>query len=559
MSSNPISRKDFLRSAAGTALVAALPNLALPHSQSNTDEITIDDLKAAQRLLGISFTDEQLRAVFNAVADARNRYAAVRAMQIDYTVEPPTIFTPTGKKFGAEKGVQIRHASAVSDEVPANEEELCFSSLRRLGRLLRKRKMSSVELTTTYLNRLEKYGESLLCVVTLTKEHALLQAKRADEELSRGLDRGPLHGIPYGIKDLFATKGIPTTWGAEPYKDQVFDYDSAVVERLNAAGAVMLAKLSLGALAQGDVWFRGRTKNPWNPTQGSSGSSAGSACSAAAGLAAFTIGTETLGSIVSPSHVCRVTGLRPTYGRISRYGGMAVSWTMDKVGPICRSAEDCAIVFSQIVGRDERDGSTSDRGFRYDEQIDFGRLNVCMLVQDREGAERFDQHEAVKALREMGARLRPVIITPAPPGATSLLGVEAAAAFDDFTLSDRIQNLRNSAWPNTYRSNRFVGAVEYLQAQRVRTRLMRQFEAELGDFDMMIAEERGGHTLFITNLTGHPQVLIPCGQDERGAARSVSLIGRLYDEERLLAAAWAIQKRLGKHLLRPDLSKIAGS
>jgi Asp-tRNA(Asn)/Glu-tRNA(Gln) amidotransferase A subunit family amidase len=379
--------------------------------------------------------------------------------------------------------------------------------------------------------------------------------------VKEGRYRGPLHGIPYGIKDLFATRGIPTTWGAEPYEHQVFDYDARVVERLEEAGAVLVAKLSMGALAMDDHWFRGKTKNPWKPSEGSSGSSAGSASATAAGLVGFSIGTETLGSITSPSHRCRVTGLRPTYGRVSRHGAMGLSYTMDKIGPICREAEDCALVFAAICGQDPDDEMTVSRSFSWRPRVDYRKLKVGFLMNpDANFADtaRMDAEPYVQQLRRRGATVRPVKFTPASPALVTILEVEAASAFDALTRSANLDTISSSAWPASFRTHRFVPAVEYLQAQRVRALTMRRFEAEFGDLDMFLAYGVGGYSLTLTNSTGHPQAIIPYGVNDKGQNLSVSLIGRLYAEDRLLAVAKTLQDTAGfsYRKAQPDLSAL---
>jgi len=537
-----------------TALGAPVPNV--DGQDSPTQEIGLADLQAAAKIAGLEFENSELEEILRSVRSQRASFAALRSQEVDYALEPPTPFVPQGKGMGGAPGIELRLDPPSSDSPPSDPEDLTFSSVRDLSHWVRTRRVSPVELTRLYLDRMKRYGDELLCLVTLTEELALEQARRAEAEIAAGQYRGPLHGLPYGIKDLFATKGYPTSWGSEPHKDQVFDYDAGVIERMREAGAVLIAKLSLGSLAQGDVWFKGRTKNPWNPAQGSSGSSAGSACSAAAGLAAFTIGTETLGSIVSPTHQCRVTGLRPSYGRVTRSGAMAVSWTMDKVGPICRSAQDCAIVFASLQGSDPRDLTSRDAGFHYRSDLPLKELRIGYLIgpsddpADRSAIERTDY---LSLLASLGANLEPVRLSPTPNGVILVLSVESASAFDDFTRSDAIDRLQNSSWPETYRSSRFVPAVEYLRAQRLRTEVMRKFEAELGEFDLVVAYERGGHTLYTTNLTGHPQVLVPFGLTPQGTQRSISLIGRLDGEATILAVAHQIQTRAGFHRLRPSL------
>lgn len=563
-SPDSIDRREFFARAVMGAATAGLPlstafGASVPHvdrQDSPAQEIGLADLQAAAKIAGLEFENSELEDILRSVRSQRASFAALRSQEVDYTLEPPTPFVPQGKSLGGAPGIELRLDPPSSDSPPSDPEDLAFSSIRDLSHWVRTRKLSPVELTRLYLDRMKRYGDELLCLVTLTEELALEQARTAEAEIAAGQYRGPLHGLPYGVKDLFATKGYPTSWGSDPHKDQLFDYDAGVVERMREAGAVLIAKLSLGSLAQGDVWFKGRTKNPWNPAQGSSGSSAGSACSTAAGLAAFTIGTETLGSIVSPTHQCRVTGLRPSYGRVTRSGAMAVSWTMDKVGPICRSAQDCAIVFASLQGSDPRDLTSRDAGFHYRSDLPLKELRIGYLIgpnddpADRSAIGRTDY---LSLLASLGANLEPVRISPTPSGVILVLSVESASAFDDFTRSDAIDRLQNSSWPQTYRSSRFVPAVEYLRAQRLRTEVMRRFEAELGEFDLVVAYERGGHTLYTTNLTGHPQVLVPYGLTPQGTQRSISLIGRLDGEATILAVAHQIQMRAGFHRLRPSL------
>ena len=558
--SDGFSRKEFLIgmlvSAASTALPSGVGQQGATAPQPS--DITLDDLKAFEKIAGLEFSEEERKRVLNQVIAARRGFENVRGQPIDYSVLPQTPFFAEPPLPLGHCKISYQAEDAKGLVVPTNEEDIAFMSVRNLSTLIKQKKISPVELTKIYLKRLDKYGDKLLCVVTMCEDLALKQAKKAEEEIMRGGPRTALHGIPYGIKDLFATKDIPTTWGASPYKSQVFDYDSAVVERMNAAGAVMLAKLSMGALAMGDVWFKGTTKNPWNVAQGSSGSSAGSACATAAGLAAFCIGTETLGSIVSPSHQCRVTGLRPTFGRISRYGAMAVSWSMDKAGPICRTVEDCALVLGHLIGADPRDPSAVNRPFEYSDRLDVSKLRIGYLLgptQDPKDAS-LGKEDYLLPLIQMGAKLEPIQFAPVPEGVSVILGVEAAAAFDDLTRSPGINDLKPSSWPETYRANRHVPAVEYLQAMRARTLLMKAFNDRFVGFDMFVAKNRADFTLLHTNLTGHPQILVPDGVNDRGNAKSVSFVGQLFDEGRLAAVASKYQKATGVWKLRPDMSKV---
>ncbi len=513
-------------------------------------------MRAFDKLAGLNFTDDELKETLSDVKDWLRGYESVRKLPINEQTEPPTIFTPKSNRQSQQsQGISVKTSSTRGLRRPGGEEDLAFMSVRELGQLVRSKQVSCVELTELAIKRLTAYGDKLLCVITLLADDARARAKDLDAELRSGHNRGPLHGIPCGIKDLFAYQGAPTTWGAEPYKNQTFPYNAAVVDKLHEAGAVVVAKLSMGALAQNDVWFKGKTKNPWNPKQGSSGSSAGSASATAAGLVPFALGTETLGSICSPSHVCRVTGLRPTYGRVSRYGAMDLSYTMDKIGPICRQAEDCALVFAAICGGDSRDRSSVDRPFHFQPDIYLRGLTMGYIYGPKEDPkELFLKSDYLKILSKMGARLEPVAFTPPAEGLLVVLEVEAASAFDKFTRDGRIHELKDSNWPESFRASRFVPGVEYLQAMRGRALLMDQFEAELGNLDIVVAPDRGGALLRTTNLTGHPQVLVPFGTDEKGNQRSVSFIGRLYEEDTLLAVASKFQYSNPYYKARPDLS-----
>jgi len=542
-----LSRKSFVKSLILTAASAALGTESLA-AAGDDDPITLDDLRSMEKIVGISFTDAERKEVLAEVLAARKGYESVRAEHIEFTTEPRTVFrTLAGGSIPnsrvAASPTRTHHASRGTDE------DLAFASVVELGDLIRTKKLSSTELTKLYLARLEKYSPTLLNVVTLTADLALEQAKQADDEIMSGRYRGPLHGIPFGVKDLFSVKGIPSTWGAEPYENQVFDFDCTVITKLREAGAVLLAKLSMGALAMGDHWFKGRTANPWNAAEGSSGSSAGSASATAAGLVGFSIGTETLGSIVSPSIRCRVTGLRPTYGRVSRYGAMALSYTMDKVGPICRRAEDSALVLAAICGSDPNDPSAVDRPFVWPQRVDWKNLKVGYLVQNEKTAIPSDD-PVLKILEARGAKISPVFFSPVPDGLLQILDVESASAFDEFTRTEAIHELKNSSWPQTFRAARYIPAVEYLQAQRARTLLMKRFEKEFGDLDLYVCA-RSGYTLAHTNLTGHPQIVIPLQ-----AGNAHSLVGRLYKEDLLVSVAHAVQEELGFYKLRPDLSKV---
>ena len=405
-----------------------------------------------------------------------------------------------------------------------------------------------------YLARMKKYSPKLLCLITSTEELALEQAAAADKEIRAGHYRGPLHGIPFGLKDLFDTKGILTTFGAEPYQTRIADKDATVVERLRAAGAVLMAKLSMGALAQGGLWFNGMTKTPWNTEQTSSGSSAGSAASTAAGLVGFSLGTETLGSIISPSQACGTVGLRPTYGRISRYGAMALSWTMDKVGPICRGVEDCAIVLNAVYGPDGRDRTVGADPFHWEPRKPLSSLRIGILQKDFDrytGEQKKIYDQALDDLKKAGVKMTPTEFAEDGPTIRFLLSAEAAAAFDDITRDGQVRNLRGQSagdWPNQFRTSRMIPAVEYIRAQRARTLLVRKFEKFMEDWDVLVMPPNS--LLTTTNLTGNPQVVMKCGFTEGAKAdgakvqvpRSISFLGKIYDEGSPLRVALAYEQ-----------------
>jgi Asp-tRNA(Asn)/Glu-tRNA(Gln) amidotransferase A subunit family amidase len=426
-----------------------------------------------------------------------------------------------------------------------------------LAPLVRSRRITSTELAKLYLARLKQHSPKLNCTITTTEDLALEQAASADREIRQGKYRGPLHGIPWGAKDLLATKGIRTTWGAEPFQNQVIDRDATVVERLREAGAVLVAKLSMGALAQGGLWFGGMTRTPWKAEETSSGSSAGSASATAAGLVGFSIGTETLGSIVSPSIRCGVVGLRPTYGRVSRYGAMGLSWTMDKIGPICRGVEDCALVLHAIYGPDGRDRTVASDPLHWEPRKPLASLRIGILqsgFDKTSGEEKRLYDQALADLRQAGVAMKPVEFSDDDGSRIRfLLMAEAAAAFDDITRDGKVQQLsgqRPGDWPNSFRTSRLIPAVEYIRAQRVRTLLMQKLERVFDDWDVIVTPPQS--LLTTTNLTGHPQVVVPCGFVD-GLPRGISFLGRLYDEGSPLRVALAYEKATDWHTKHPNL------
>jgi len=541
----------------------ATPTTTPSPQQQAALRVTKEMLHGAEQLFGIELTDAQKQLALQNVNRNLEAYEALRKIDVPLDTEPATLFHPAlpGKKFNLKPG-KLKLTRA---EVPSFNavEELAFATVRQLAELIRTRKLSPIELTRMYLGRLKRFGPKLNCIVTLTEDVALSQAADAEREIASGRYRGPLHGIPWGAKDLFATKGIPTTWGAEPYRNQIIDHDAAVVERLRSAGAVLVAKLSMGALAQGSRWFAGVTRNPWQVEEdktGSSGSSAGPAAATSAGLVGFSIGTETLGSIISPSTRCGVVGLRPTYGRVSRYGAMALSWSMDKIGPICRGVEDCAIVLNAIYGPDGRDLTVGDMSFSWlpDMPLDGIRIGYLKTEFDQQtDAERKKLYEqALTSLRAAGVRLEAVELPKFSAGALRMILVaEAAAAFDDLTRDGGINQLSGQEpgdWPNTFRSARFIPAVEYIRAQRARRLLMHQMDQLMSKYDVFVSPSLGSPSLLITNLTGHPAVAVPCGFI-KGLPQSIMFTGGLYQEGFPLRVARAFEGATSWHKMKPKV------
>ena len=560
-----LSRRGFMTGTAGLGLTSTVMSKALWAKVADEEdaEVTKDMLQEAERLAGLEFTDDERELMVEGLNKYLQGYKKLREVPIDNSVPPAVQFNPViaGMTF-EKKASRLRMSKARRRKTPSDLEQLAFWPVTDLARLLRSRKVSSTELTKMYLERLKRYDSVLKCVVTLTEELALKQAKRADEEIEAGNYRGPLHGIPWGAKDLLAVKGYKTTWGAMPYKDQFIDCDATVVERLEAAGAVLVAKLTLGALAWGDVWFGGKTRNPWDPEKGSSGSSAGPASATAAGLVGFSIGSETHGSIVSPCTVCGATGLRPTFGRVSRYGAMALSWSMDKIGPICRTVEDCALALHEIAGPDGKDSTVVDMPFGWDASLDVKGLKVGYLKSTFEEKRSDEQWKAndlatLDVLRSLGLKLIPIELPDYPIETMGLiLSVEAAAAFDELTRSGRddllVRQIKN-AWPNRFREARTVPAVEYIQANRLRTLVMNAMQDKLAGIDAYVCPSWVGKNLHLTNLTGHPAVVLPNGLRKEGTPSSISFVGKLFGEDKLLALAKAYQDATSFHLKHPTL------
>ena len=546
-----LSRADFLKTLVLGVMSTGAGSVLATESESTVaqaTQLTLEDMRSFAKIAGLTMSDAELEQAMRSIANDRAGYASVREAVNDNSLVPPNVYRVPGvvdELVGTK--VEVRCAK-VNPKKPTSAEDIAFLTVAELGHLLKTKQISSSELTKIYLERLKKYGPKLLCLVTLTEELALRQANQADEEISKGRYRGPLHGIPYGLKDLFAVKGYPTQWGTEAYRGQVVDENCAVFEKLEMAGAVCLAKLSLGALAMNDNWFGGRTKNPWKPSEGSSGSSAGSASAMAAGLVAFAIGTETSGSIMSPSQRCRVTGLRPTFGSVSRFGAMCLSWSMDKVGPICRTAEDAALVLAALVGRDERDFSSVDRPFNYRTPRDLKGIRIGVL-----GAR---DSEFAKLLESFGANLSEFKLPKAIPGLGSIISVEGAAMFDEITRDGRLNKVTENGWPQIFRAARFIPAIEFVQAERARTLLFRAYEAAFSEFDLVLGTGSAGAMIYNTNLTGHPQIHVPFKPDDKGGYTSFSLFAKPFEEAKMIGAAHLVQEKKQFHRLRPDLSAV---
>jgi len=535
-------------------------------------DITVDTIASAEEVAGVRFDPAERELMLDGLKQQEQRIEALHKVTLSNSVSPAIVFDPRppGKKIPVEARRPMVHSKVAIRDVPADLEQLAFLPVTELSELVRRQRVTSLQLTQMYLARLKKYDPVLRCVITLTEDRALKQARAADAEIARGKYRGPLHGIPWGAKDLLAVRGYKTTWGAGPFKDQVIDADATVVQRLDAAGAVLLAKLTLGELAQGDIWFGATTKNPWKVDQGSSGSSAGPASATAAGLVGFSIGSETLGSISSPSTRCGTTGLRPTFGRVPRTGAMALSWSMDKLGPICRSVEDCAIVLDAIYGPDDHDNSVIPAAYHWNANLSPRSLRIGYVKSafdtpqtDPNDAKRtlhatkkFDD-AALEVFRRLGINLIPVDLPDIPYDAMRLiLSAEAAASFDELTRSDRDKELVQQGkfdWPNSFRTSRFIPAVDYVNANRLRSIAIQKWDDLMRTVDVIVTPTGAANLsqLVATNLTGHPAVIVPNGFRDDGTPVSLTFLGGLFEEAKVLAVARAYQEATGFHLRHP--------
>jgi Asp-tRNA(Asn)/Glu-tRNA(Gln) amidotransferase A subunit family amidase len=514
------------------------------------DTITIKDIRSAEKLIRLHFTEAKEDSLLGMVRYRAGLYDAMHQASLDNSV-PMTMFQSPLLPFMhlREKQIPVKFNIPSEVHLPFNRNDLAFYSISQLASLIKNKKISSVELTKFFIDRLKKYGDTLQCVISITEDIAMNAAKKADKEIASGKYRGLLHGIPYGLKDLFAVRETKTTWGAKPYENQVIDNDSYVYTKLQEAGAVLVVKLTLGALAMNDYWFGGRTKNPWNMMEGSGGSSAGSAAATVAGLVPFALGTETYGSIVSPSTTCGATGLRPTFGSISRSGAMTLAWSLDKIGPICRSAEDAAIVFNYLHGTDGRDASAVNMPFNYKNKVDISKMKIAYARNYFNRSDTLGNENAVlEVFRKAGAKLIPIDFPDS--GVYNLnimsivIGAESSAAFDEFTrsgLDDEMIRQGKNEWPNSFRASRFIPAVEYINANRHRYQLMQKVNEVIQKYDAIICPFAIGNQGAITNLTGHPAISIPTGFNIKNMPTGITLIGNLYDEATLLEIAKVYQ------------------
>jgi len=523
------------------------------------EKISVEQIANTEKMFALSFSETKRDSMVSVLSDKVKTYNYIHAKNIDNSVPFPLWYNPVLPEMNIpKKSIPVNFNISNNTELPKNLNELAFYSIPQLASLIKFKKISSQQLTQLYLKRLKEYGPVLHCVIELTEEIALKQSKKADEELAQGIYRGPLHGIPYGIKDLFAVKGTHTTWGTPPYKNQVIDETSFVAAQLEKAGAVLVAKLSLGELAQDDIWFGGLTRNPWDTSKGSGGSSAGSASATAAGLVAFAIGTETYGSIVDPSMRCGVTGLRPTYGSVAKTGAMVLAWSSDKIGPICRSAEDAAIVFNYIHGADVYDKSSIQFAFNYTGNIDISKLKIAYIKNYIDTLPEWStEKQSLMLLKKMGAQIKAIDFPDnlhADEILSLIISVESSAAFDPLTRSnkdDEMVQQNKDRWPNSFRTSRFIPAVEYINACRLRYEIMRKMDPIIDTYDIIIAPPEVGEQLAITNLTGNPSITLPNGFDKFGMPTSISFIGKHFGEAQLLAFTKKYQEATKFNLQHP--------
>lgn len=537
-------------------------------------KLSLKTVRAAEEAAGLSFTDAERRQMLDSLEEAVENLGRLRALKHPNDLQPALTFDPRlpGETYPTDQRDRMILGGALDDR-PGTEEDVAFASAAQQAEWMADGAITSRQLTDIYLDRIERHDPTLYAFVTVTADLAREQADEADRERAAGRVRGPLHGLPYGLKDIVDVAGLPATWGAEPYKDRVGTVDAAAYTKLREAGAVLLGKTTNGAIAYGDIWFGGRTRNPWDPREGSSGSSAGSASATAAGLCSFSIGTETLGSIVSPSERCGTTGLRPTFGRVSRAGAMALCWSLDKIGPICRSVEDTALVLAALNGYDAADYSSRAAGFSYDGRSSLQDVKLAYVPAWFEEADATDR-AALEAAKGLGADL---VEVPPPPElpydllVTQLL-VEAAAAFEELTLEDLDDLMawqEDAAWPNTFRAARLFPAVDLIQIDRLRRRAMEALHGWFSGFDVLLSPNYAGGILTATNFTGQPQLTLRAGfrettprslwDDEADAPtlpaartpHNVSLLAGLFEEGKAIRVGRALEEALGVRRERP--------
>ncbi len=527
----------------------------------NAGEITPNSIEGASELFGLSFSPAEKDSMIGNLKNQLENYQTLRKTSLDNSVPPSLVFNPLPIGFQPDQAQKpLDWGLPVSVSLPEKDSDIAYLPVHQLAVLIKNKQISSERLTRIYLERIKNYSDTLQSLISLLEDSAIAKAKAMDQELAVGKYRGPLHGIPYGIKDLLAVKGTKTTWGAMPFKDQYIDETATVVTKLDEAGGVLVGKFTLGALAMGDVWYGGVTKNPWNLKQGSSGSSAGSASAVSAGLVPFAIGTETLGSIVSPSTRNGVTGLRPTYGRVSKHGAMALSWSMDKIGPISRSALDNGIVLSVINGKDPKDASSLEAAFNYSSKKDVKSLKVGYFKSFFEGDRPAQENDrkVLELLRNNGIELHPLELkTSVEAGPmVMMLMVEGAAAFDELTrlnIDDQLVAQGRNAWPNGFRAARFIPAVEYVQLARQRTILIEEMHELMKDYDVIVTPSFAGRQLQITNLTGSPALCLPNGFNNQGSPTSITLLANLFEEDKLILLGDFIQRNSDWQAKRPPL------
>lgn len=560
-SSSSRGRRAFLKQIPATiAAGIAAPKIAAAQvAAPPVPGITAETLGTAQQVAGVNLPAAERESARSLVQRNLTNIDAIRAVKVPSELEPAFSFRPPRPK--ASKAIKMMPRVAHPGPRPANLEDVAFESVAQLGARLRARQFTSTDLTKMYLARLKRADSTLFCVVTLTEDLALAQAAAADREIAAGRWRGPLHGIPYGIKDLFATKGILTTWGAKPYANQIFDYDATAVVRMRDAGAVLLAKLATGELAVGDLWFRARTRNPWNPERGSSGSSAGPASAASAGLVGFAVGTETGGSIISPASTCGVVGLRPTYGRSSRYGCMTLRWTLDKVGALARTVGDTALVLDALHGPDGKDETVADLPFVWNGSASVKGKRIGYIEREfaaANAATKVVLDAALDGYRKAGATLVPMSMPDLPAAALyAILNAEAGAMFDELVRTGGINDMADkgvNGRANQLRAARFIPAVDYIRAQRVRTLLVQQVNALFegpSAIDTFLAPA-SSDSVTACNLTGHPAITVPCGFVD-GLPVGLMVTGPLYKEERVLEVAAAFESATDWHTKHPTV------